>query len=104
MKKIIAERKDIAFYIKLYPLPMHTQAYEKAKSIVCAKTVKALEDAFEGKSLPKATCKSTEVDDNIKLAQELGITGTPAIILPSGIMIPGYRDADALIKAITKEK
>ena len=104
MKKVLEKRKDIAFYIKLYPLPMHPGAYEKAKSVVCEKTVKALEDAFDGKPLPKAKCKSTEVDDNIKLTQELGITGTPAILLPDGVLIPGMRDADALIKAITKEK
>jgi thiol:disulfide interchange protein DsbC len=100
MKKIIEQRKDIAFYIKLFPLPMHPDAYEKSKTIICEKSAKLLEDAFEGKTLPKATCKAEEVDNNIKLAGELGLHGTPAIILPDGTLIPGYAPAETLIQMI----
>jgi len=35
MKKVVSERKDIAFYIILYPLPMHKEAYGKSKAIIC---------------------------------------------------------------------
>ena len=103
MKKVIKERKDIAFYIKLYPLPMHKDAYAKAKAVVCEKSLSLLEDAFERKPLPAPKCESTAIDDNIKLAQKLGITGTPAIIMPDGRLIPGYLEADALIKQIDKK-
>ena len=103
MKKVIKERKDIAFYIKLYPLPMHKDAYAKAKAIVCEKSLSLLEDAFEAKPLPAPKCESTAIDDNIKLAQKLGISGTPAIIMPDGRLIPGYLEADALIKQIEKK-
>ena len=103
MKKVIKERKDIAFYIKLYPLPMHKDAYAKAKAIVCEKSLSLLEDAFERKPLPAPKCESTAIDDNIKLAQKLGITGTLAIIMPDGRLIPGYLEADALIKQIDKK-
>ncbi|MBS1114562.1 MAG: protein disulfide bond isomerase, DsbC/DsbG-like, one heme-binding site [Nitrospirae bacterium] len=103
MKKVIKERKDIAFYIKLYPLPMHKDAYAKAKAIVCEKSLSLLEDAFERKPLPAPKCESTAIDDNIKLAQKLGISGTPAIIMPDGRLIPGYLEADALIKQIDKK-
>ncbi len=103
MKKVIKERKDIAFYIKLYPLPMHKDAYAKAKAIVCEKSLSLLEDAFERKPLPAPKCETTAIDDNVKLAQKLGITGTPAIIMPDGRLIPGYLEADALIKQIEKK-
>jgi thiol:disulfide interchange protein DsbC len=103
MKKVIKERKDIAFFIKLYPLPMHKDAYAKAKAIVCEKSLSLLDDAFEKKQLPKSKCETSEIDDNIKLAQKLGITGTPAIIMPDGRLIPGYLEADALIKQIEKK-
>ncbi|MBS1126404.1 MAG: hypothetical protein H6Q93_393, partial [Nitrospirae bacterium] len=93
----------IAFYIKLYPLPMHKDAYAKAKAIVCEKSLSLLEDAFERKPLPAPKCESTAIDDNIKLAQKLGISGTPAIIMPDGRLIPGYLEADALIKQIDKK-
>lgn len=103
MKKVIQERKDIAFYIKMFPLSIHPQAYDKAKAIVCAKSLAVLEDAFEKKELPKATCETTVVDDNIKLAGKLGISGTPAIVMPDGRLIPGYMEAPALIETITKQ-
>ena len=50
--------------------------------------------------LPK--CQTSALDENIKLAEKLGIRGTPAIILPNGLVIPGYKDADSLIALIDK--
>jgi thiol:disulfide interchange protein DsbC len=102
MKKIIEKRKDITFFIKMYPLPMHKGADEKAKAIVCEKSLNLLDDAFDKKPLPAPKCETTVIDDNIKLAEKLGIRGTPAIILPNGSIIPGYKDADSLISLIDK--
>ena len=99
---MLEERKDIAFYIKLYPLPMHKDAYGKAKVIVCEKSLALLEDAFAKKSLPPAKCETSVIDDNLKLAEKLGIRGTPAIIMPNGIIIPGFKDAPSLIADIDK--
>ena len=100
MKKVIEKRKDIAFYIKMFPLQMHPEAYEKAKAIVCEKSLALLEDAFEKKQLPKPTCETQVIDENIKLAEKLGISGAPALILPDGRVISGYREADALISLV----
>ena len=102
MKKVIEKRKDIAFFIKMYPLPMHKGAYDEAKAIVCEKSLALLDDAFAKKPLPAPKCETKAVDDNIKLAEKLGIRGTPAIILPDGIVVPGYKDADSLIALIAK--
>jgi len=95
LKKILKKRKDIAFYIKLFPLPMHPDAYEKSKTILCGKSraVSLLEDVFAGKKIGKPKCKSgTTIDDNIKLAAELGITDLHS----------GYAEADVLIGMIEK--
>jgi thiol:disulfide interchange protein DsbC len=100
MKKIFEERKDIVFRIKMFPLKTHPEAYEKSKSIVCEKSLALLDDAFEKKPLPKPKCETSAVDENIRLAQKLGITSVPTLILPDGRMIPGYRDAKALIQLI----
>jgi thiol:disulfide interchange protein DsbC len=102
IQKVIAKRQDIAFFIKMYPLPMHKDAYAKAKAIVCEKSMALLDDAFAKKTLPEAKCDSTAVDDNLKLAEKLGIRGTPAIIMPNGIIIPGFKEADPLIELIEK--
>ncbi len=102
MKKIIADRKDVAFLIKLFPLKMHPNAYEKAKAIACEKSLTMLEDAYEGKSLPKATCETTVIDENIKLAERLRINSLPSMILPDGRVSPGYKEAEALKALIGK--
>jgi thiol:disulfide interchange protein DsbC len=102
MKKVIKKRKDIVFFIKMYPLPMHKGSYEEAKAIVCAKSLALLDDAFAKKPVPAAKCETKAVDDNIKLAEKLGIRGTPAVILPDGTLIPGFKEADALIADIDK--
>ncbi len=100
MKKVVEKKKDIVFFIKMFPLPMHKGAYEEAKAIVCEKSLALLEDAFAKKKIPAPKCTTTAIDDNIKLAEKLGITGTPALVLPNGIVSPGYKDADSLIKLI----
>lgn len=100
IKKVIKKRKDIAFYIKLFPLPMHKEAYGKSKAILCEKSIELLDAAFEGKPVPEAKCFIKEVDANIETAKKLGITGTPGIILPDGTLIPGYLESAALIAAI----
>jgi thiol:disulfide interchange protein DsbC len=92
MKKTIEERKDIAFYIKLYP-----EAYEKSKAIACEKSLALLEAAHEKKPLPKPSCETTVIDENIRLAEKLGISSLPSIVLPDGRVFPGYRDAKSLI-------
>ena len=104
MKKVIEKRKDIAFYIKLFPLPMHKNAYGKSKTIACEKfSLSLLDDAMAQKPLPEAKCETTAIDDNIKLGQKLGINGTPNLIFPDGTVIPGAADADSIIKTIDKK-
>jgi len=100
IKKVVKKRKDIAFYIKLFPLPMHKEAYGKSKTILCEKSLALLDAAFEGKPVPESKCDSKEVDANIETAKKLGITGTPGIILPDGTLIPGYLESAALIDMI----
>jgi thiol:disulfide interchange protein DsbC len=100
MKKVLEKRKDIVFYLKLFPLKMHKDAYWKSRSIVCNKSLNMLEDNFENKPIPKTDCDTKEVDNNIKLAEFLGITGTPAMIMPDGKIYSGAMPADKLIELI----
>jgi len=100
MKKVIEERKDVAFYIKLFPLKIHPGAYEKSKAIVCENSLTLLEDAFDKKPLPAPKCETPVIDENMKLAEKLGISGAPVLILPDGKIIQGYRDAKVLISII----
>ncbi len=104
MKKVVAERKDIAFFIKLFPLPMHKESYPKSKAIACAHfSLALLDDAIEGKEIPAAKCDTTAIDDNMSLGKKLGISGTPALIFPDGRLIPGAVSADQIIKDVEQK-
>jgi len=102
IKKVVEERKDIAFYLKFMPLSMHPDAFWKAQSILCKSSLQWLEDNFAKKEIPKPDCDNKqEVEANIKLASELGITGTPTLVLPDGMVMAGGKDAKSLIDVIT---
>jgi len=103
MKKVVQKRKDIAFFIKMFPLKMHKGAYEKAKAIVCEKSLSLLEDAFQNKPIPAARCKTSIVDDNIKLGEKLGITGAPTLVMPDGRVVRGFMDAKSLEDLVDKK-
>ena len=104
MKQIVAKRKDIAFYIKFLPLEFHKDAYWKAKSIVCNKSVKMLEDNFEKREILKTECGTDEIDKSMKLAKSLGIGGTPSLILPDGRLKVGAIPEPELLDLIDGKK
>jgi len=98
MRKAVAKDADVAFLVMPYPRNRNDQAtYQKCLAVVCSKSEKLLDDAYTGKELPAATCKTDAVDETIRLAERLKIQGTPTMILPDGRMIGGYMAADALL-------
>lgn len=103
IKKVVTERNDVLFLIKMYPLPIHKDAAEKAKAIVCEKSLALLENAFDKKPLPKPACTSTAVDDNVKLAKKLGIGGTPAMVMPDGTVVSGFKEAKDIKELIDRK-
>jgi thiol:disulfide interchange protein DsbC len=103
MKEVVRSDPDIAFLIKLYPLKMHPNAYGTAKSIVCARSMEFLELSFAGKPVPPAACETRVVDQTIAMAANLGVQSTPTLILPNGLLLPGYKSADELLKRIHEE-
>lgn len=98
MKKAVAKDPDVAFLVMPYPRNRNDKAtYRKCVAVVCSKSEKTLDDAFAGKELPEADCKTDAVDGTIRLAERLQIQGTPTMILPDGRMISGYRETEALL-------
>jgi thiol:disulfide interchange protein DsbC len=100
MEKVLQEKKDIAFYILLYPLASHKDAYWKSKSIVCSRSFKMLEAAYARLDIPKLECDNKDIDSNIKIAEALGITGTPTLVLPDGRIHTGMIPAKQLVEFI----
>ena len=105
MRKVVEKRKDIVFYIRLYPLvKLHPDSYWKSQSIACNKSLQMLEDNFGKKPIQRTECSTKEVDNTIKLAEKLGITGTPTLILSNGKMRSGAMSAEQLIELVDSKK
>jgi len=105
MKQITAKRKDVVFYLKMFPVvQLHPGAYDKSKAIVCQesndKRLKLLEDAYAGRSLPKPECVTDAVKKNIDLAGKLGISGTPTLIFDDGFRHNGSVEEAELLRLI----
>ncbi len=83
---------------------MHKDAYWKAKSIICNKSLQMLEDNFEGRVIPDTECASKEIDQTIRLAESLGIRGTPFLVLPDGRTHFGAMPAEQLMQLIDESE
>jgi len=59
----------------------------------------ALTNAKAGKSIAAKTCPNP-VAEQFQLGQEVGVTGTPAIVTDSGKLLPGYMPADILAETL----
>lgn len=100
LHEVVRRDPQIAFYIKMFPLEMHPNAYGISRSIVCNGSLELLEASFAGKPVPPAECDATAVDETLALVRELGIRSTPTLVLPDGQVVPGYKTADDLLVRI----
>lgn len=103
MKEVIKKRPDIAFHIKMLPLEIHPAAYEKAKAIICEKSLDLLEKSLNKGEVPTAKCQTDAIEKNRALAQKLRIGSTPTLIFPDGRAMPGFRDPDEIIKSLAED-
>lgn len=75
-------------------------SYDKIVSAWCSDDkLQALTDAKAGKAIPAKIC-ANPVAKQFELGQELGVSGTPAIVLQDGVIIPGYLTADKLAQTL----
>jgi thiol:disulfide interchange protein DsbC len=77
-----------------------SSSYNKIVSAWCAKDRQdAMTRLKAGKSVESASCDNP-VADQLQLARELGLRGTPAIVTESGQIISGYRSAPVLAQML----
>jgi thiol:disulfide interchange protein DsbC len=80
----------------------HSPSYNDAVSVWCADDRnQALTDAKAGKKIPTKTCDNP-VDEHMAVGQKVGVSGTPAIMLETGDMIPGYVEPKRLAQMIAR--
>jgi thiol:disulfide interchange protein DsbC len=77
-----------------------SRAYEKIVSAWCADDPNdAITKLKAGESIPDINC-TNPVAAQYALGQQVGVSGTPAIVLEDGRLLPGYMPADELAKTI----
>lgn len=71
-----------------------SESYSKIATAWCAEDQQdALTRIKNGQNLPSAVCTDNPVAKHFELGQQVGVTGTPAVILMDGTLIPGYQPA-----------
>lgn len=77
-----------------------SRSYQKIVSAWCAADPNAALTRLKAQQpIPDATCPNP-VADQYDLGREMGVNGTPAIILEDGTLLPGYMPADKLAEAM----
>ncbi len=107
-KKLHREMKDyndLGITVRYLGFPrggMKSKSYSDMVSVWCADDQqKAMTDAKVHSSIAAKTC-TNPVKEHYDLGAGLGVSGTPAILLNDGRMIPGYKPAADLIKILDK--
>lgn len=99
----MAQLNDLGITVRYLAWPragLNSEVYRDTVSIWCAENPQqALTDAKAGKSIDKLTCEN-KVAEQFKFGQQIGVSGTPNIIMPDGSVVPGYQPAQALAEAL----
>ena len=99
----IAEINALGIKVRYLAYPrggIGSEGYEKLVTAWCAKDPQAtLTNLKSGRTMKMSNCESP-VKDQYFLGQQIGISGTPAIITSDGRLFPGYLPAGELSKRI----
>ena len=77
-----------------------TETYMRSVAVWCAKDrVKAIGIAKSGGQLEMKNC-TNPVDEHLRLGKEVGVEGTPTIVMDDGRVLPGYAPAAELLTAL----
>jgi len=83
----------------------NTESWHKAESVWCSSNrTDALTRAKNGETVKSSKCPSQIVSRDFELGQKLGVDGTPAIILPTGELLPGYSPPSELLQYLKTGK
>ncbi len=78
-----------------------TREYQETSKAWCASDrQQALTLLKQGRDPQAASCDSQAVRSQYQLGREFGVTGTPAIVLPDGRLVPGYRTPEEFARML----
>lgn len=102
----IAEYNKLGIKVRYAFFPREgpdTEAWTKSEAVWCAADRKsALTQAKLGKAVKSAKCANTPVRQTWELGHEIGIEGTPGLVLADGELIPGYLPPNQLLAKLAE--
>ncbi len=102
----IDQYNDMGITVRYLAFPrngLNSQSYRDMVSVWCADNPqKALTAAKAGDNVLRKSCKNS-VAEQYQFGQQVGVTGTPNIIMPDGSVIPGYQPAKAIAQVLNSE-
>lgn len=102
LHKEVPRLNELGVEVKYLAYPragIGSESYKKITSAWCSDDKpNAMNLLKAGQSIPTNVCDDNPVANQFALGQKLGVSGTPAIMLEDGTLIPGYLKADDLIK------
>jgi thiol:disulfide interchange protein DsbC len=102
----IAEYNKLGIKVRYAFFPREgpdTEAWTKSEAVWCAANRQdALTHAKLGEKVKAAKCANTPVRQSWELGREMGVEGTPAVILADGDLIPGYLPPQQMLKKLSE--
>lgn len=99
----VPDLNEMGVTVNYYGFPrsgLNTPSFVKYVSVWCSDDQRtAMDAAKQGRSIDRQTCRNP-VAEQYQLGQQIGVTGTPAIVLETGRMVPGYRPAQQLAEVL----
>lgn len=103
LHKEVSQLNDFGVTVRYLAYPrsgIGSESYQKMVSVWCSDDPKEwLSEAKLGKKIPENKCVNP-VADQYNLGGEIGVRGTPSIVLSDGTLLPGYLPAVELVKRL----
>jgi len=100
------QMNDLGITVRYMAFPragLGSKGYSDAESVWCASDrQKAMDDAKLHGKIAQKRCDDSPVKAQYELGKRIGVTGTPAIILSNGKMMPGYAPPQKLAAMLDK--
>lgn len=98
---------DLGIEIRYLAYPrsgLNSPSAAKLESAWCADDPnKALDKLKSLETVKPASCENSPVEKQFLKGGEMGVTGTPAILLPDGRLLVGYQPPEQLLKSIEQQ-
>ncbi len=98
----MAQYNELGIEVRYLSFPRSgpdTDSWSKAENVWCADDRnRALTQAKSGVNVKSDDCGPTPIGRHYQLGRSIGIRGTPAIVVQSGELIPGYVPPDELLE------